>query len=282
MGKLALRAIKQLFCASGGLVSLGCALCVLWASTGLARAQDRAAQTGFTLSETSPAAWVLRFDAAISPALAQDIDAFADRFALLEQRPVLIVLLGSSGGDAYAAMQIGTRLRALDAHVFVTSSCDSACLFVLASGVFRSAPAFSVGIHRAQVTRSSGAPMSQDGSAPIPADTLRDLMGRFERDAVAYLGRMGVDPGLVALMQGIDTTHVRRLSEHDLIARGVIGLDAEYRAAQAARLVPLLRDAPTPDETAALIRSIGSHCGLHFGRPAAFADCHLRRLFVGG
>ena len=111
MRKLALRAIKQLFCASGGLVSLGCALCVLWASTGLARAQDRAAQTGFTLSETSAAAWVLRFDAAISPALAQDIDAFADRFALLEQRPVLIVLLGSSGGDAYAAMQIGTRLR---------------------------------------------------------------------------------------------------------------------------------------------------------------------------
>lgn len=263
-----------------GLVTFACALFLLLAATGHAMAQERTADRGFTLSETSSGAWVLRFDAAISAALAEDIATFADWFSALEDRPVLIVLLGSSGGDAYAGMEIGNRLRALDAHVFVTSSCDSACLFVLASGVFRSAPAFSVGIHRAQVTRSGGSPVPPQPAPPVPPETLRDLMTLFESDATEYLGRMGVDPSLVALMQTIDTVHVRRLSEQELIDLRIIGMDDDYRAAQGRRLVPDLRDAPEPAHIAAVIRSIGSHCGLYFGYPARFAECHLDRLFV--
>ena len=66
----------------------------------------------------------------------------------------LIVLLDSAGGDGVAAMQIGRLLRKANAHVFVTGECASACIFVLASGVVRVAPSYSVGIHRGRVTMS--------------------------------------------------------------------------------------------------------------------------------
>ena len=64
----------------------------------------------------------------------------------------LIVLLDSMGGDGVAAMNIGRLLRAGKAHVFVTGQCASACIFVLAAGVIRGAPAYTVGIHRGRLT----------------------------------------------------------------------------------------------------------------------------------
>jgi hypothetical protein len=51
-------------------------------------------------------------------------------------------------------MQIGRLLRKANAHVFVTGQCASACVFVLAAGVVRGAPAYTVGIHRGRITMS--------------------------------------------------------------------------------------------------------------------------------
>lgn len=238
---------------------------------------DRTA-SGVGFNDSAQGAFVLRLDGPISQAMARDTAAAADRITAAPAARILIVLLGSGGGDAHAAMQIGAILRQLEAHVFVTSRCDSACLFILASGVFRHAPAFSIGIHRAQIIRAE-AGLDPAAAPPVDPETERAAMARFEAEALAYLDTMGVNPALLPLMQGIDTIHVRRLPETDLIAMGLLGMDDAYLATNRARLSPDLRAAQGRDARAARIRSIGSQCGLHFDRPADFADCHLSRFF---
>ncbi|MDG3039904.1 hypothetical protein [Roseicyclus marinus] len=239
---------------------------------------DRTA-SGVGFDDSAQGAWVLRLDGPISQAMARDTAAAADRIAAAPEGRIVIVLLGSVGGDAHAAMQIGTILRQLEAHVFVTSRCDSACLFILASGVLRHAPAFSIGIHRAQIIRAE-AGLDPGAAPPVDPDTERAAMARFEAEALAYLDTMGVDPGLLPLMQGIDTIHVRRLPESDLIAMGLLGMDDAYLASILARMLPDFRAAQGRVAIAARVRSIGSQCGLHFDRTADFVECHLSRTFA--
>ena len=145
----------------------------------------------------------------------------------------LIVLLDSPGGDGVAAMKIGEILRANKAHVFVTGQCASACIFVLASGVVRSAPAYTIGIHRGRITKS-------DTNAKILEEVdvksnpkARELLERFERAAPVYFAQMGMPPDLFQAMQSHQYKGVYRLSSEEITFYGLSGFEPKYLDARA-------------------------------------------------
>ena len=148
----------------------------------------------------------------------------------------LIVLLDSPGGDGMAAMKIGQLLRTQQAHVFVTGQCASACIFVLASGVVRGAPAYSVGIHRGRITKS-------DANAKILEEVniqsnpeARRLLEQFEKTAPVYFSQMGMPPELFQAMQSHQLKGVYRLSSEEVIFYGLNGFDPQYLDLRAEQL----------------------------------------------
>lgn len=140
----------------------------------------------------------------------------------------LIVLLDSSGGDGMVAMKIGRLLRQARAHVFVTGQCSSACMFVLASGVVRGAPAYTVGIHRGRitVTDAEGKILKEVNASENPkaAAALR----KFEYDAEVYFAEMGMPPSLFDAMQAHTQKGVYRLSHTEITKFGLVGFEARY------------------------------------------------------
>ena len=124
----------------------------------------------------------------------------------------LIVLLDSPGGDGNAAMAIGRLLRAANAHVFVTGQCASACIFLLASGVVRSAAAYSVGIHRGRITISdANAKVIQEVNIEENPKAKAALL-QFEGLALNYFQEMGMSDALFPLMQAHQLKGVYRMS----------------------------------------------------------------------
>lgn len=139
-----------------------------------------------------------------------------------------IILLDSAGGDGVAGMEIGRLLRGANAHIFVTGECASACIFVLAGGVVRVAPSYSVGIHRGRITVS-------DADAKIikevdiednPAAKL--ALQHFERQAPQYFAQMGMSPDLFPLMQSHQFKGVYRLSSMEVAKSRLAGFDEAY------------------------------------------------------
>jgi hypothetical protein len=140
----------------------------------------------------------------------------------------LTVLLDSSGGDGVAAMQIGRLLRKANAHVFVTGQCASACIFVLASGVVRVAPSYSVGIHRGRVTMS-------DANAKIIKEVdindnpaAKAALQHFETQAPIYFAEMGMSPELFPFMQAHQLKGVYRLSSAEISKTKLSGFEKAY------------------------------------------------------
>lgn len=140
----------------------------------------------------------------------------------------LIVLLDSSGGDGVAAMKIGRLLRHARAHVFVTGLCSSACMFVLASGVVRGAPGYTVGIHRGRITMTNA-----DGKILKEVDVSENLkaaeaLRKFEHEAKVYFAEMGMSPSLFDAMQAHTQKGVYRLSHTEVTKFGLVGFEAQY------------------------------------------------------
>lgn len=140
----------------------------------------------------------------------------------------LIVLLDSSGGDGLAAMRVGRLLRLAQAHVFVTGQCSSACMFILASGVVRGAPAYTVGIHRGRITVTD-----TDGKILKEVDASENskaaaALRNFEYDAEVYFAEMGMSPLLFDAMQAHTQKGVYRLSHSEIAKFGLTGFEARY------------------------------------------------------
>jgi ATP-dependent protease ClpP protease subunit len=140
----------------------------------------------------------------------------------------LIVLLDSPGGDGIAAMAIGRLLRAANAHVFVTGQCASACIFLLSSGVVRSAAAYSVGIHRGRITIS-------DANAKIIEEVdveknpkAKAALLEFERLAPQYFQEMGMSEELFPLMQAHQLKGVYRMPAAQISKLGLSGFEKAY------------------------------------------------------
>lgn len=146
----------------------------------------------------------------------------------------LLVLLDSKGGDGVAAMKIGRLLRQANAHVFVTGDCASACTFILASGVVRGAPAYSVGIHSGRVTISdNNAKVLREVDLDNEPDA-RQIFQKFQLAAKTYFAEMGMEPELFQAMQSHKLKGVYRLSHQELLMYGLIGFDTRYLQERAA------------------------------------------------
>ncbi len=191
----------------------------------------------------------------------------------------LIVLLDSPGGDGIAAMKIGQLLRTQQAHVFVTGQCASACIFVLASGVVRGAPAYSVGIHRGRITKSdANAKILEEVDVKTNPEARR-LLEQFEKTAPVYFSQMGMPPELFQAMQSHQYKGVYRLSSEEVIFYGLNGFDPQYldlRAEQLERAKGLYR--MDKDELHRRTLKVASRCAQFDQKHTAFIDCYKQVL----
>jgi hypothetical protein len=191
----------------------------------------------------------------------------------------LIVLLDSPGGDGIAAMKIGEMLRANKAHVFVTGQCASACIFVLASGVVRGAPAYTVGIHRGRITKT-------DENAKILEEIdiksnpqAKALLERFEKAVPVYFAQMGMPPELFQAMQSHQYKGVYRLSNEEITFYGLTGFEPKYldmRAELYEKMTgPYHMD---KDELHRRTLKVASRCAEFDQKHTAFINCYKQVL----
>lgn len=191
----------------------------------------------------------------------------------------LIVLLDSSGGDGEAAIQIGHLLRASNAHIFVTGECASACIFVLAGGVVRVAPAYSVGIHRGRITMSDADAkiIKEIDLAENPAAQVKLL--QYEARASHFLAEMGMPRELFTLMQSHQFKGVYRLSSAELAKLGLAGFTKAYLDNRAV-LFAGFKDAYEMDELELKKRTmrVASRCSGFDRQAIEFVRCYKETL----
>jgi len=132
-----------------------------------------------------------------------------------------MVVLNSEGGDLVAAMEIGQiiRSRSLLTDVGGTARCASACVFILAAGVDRSAYG-KIGIHRPHFDDRYFADL-----------TLAQARAKYEQlqtMATRYLREMGMPDDLYIEMMRIPSDGIRWLSPEESYKLGLDGLDPAY------------------------------------------------------
>ena len=191
----------------------------------------------------------------------------------------LILLLDSKGGDGMAAIEIGRLLRAANAHVFVNGECSSACILVLAGGVVRGAPTFSVGIHQARITLSSDAGdikreinASEDPQAKL-------LLARFDASAKTYFSDMEISPELFEAMQAHPSKRVYRLSSQEINAYGLNGIEPSYLMQRAQIYAQKPGSWPKdPDELMRRTAKVSIECMRYDNSPVDFTKCYRKVL----
>lgn len=191
----------------------------------------------------------------------------------------LIVLLDSAGGDGVVAMEIGRLLRKANAHTFVTGQCASACILVLASGVVRAAPAYTIGIHRGRITVSdnSGKILKEIDIKNNPA--AKRQLESFEKTLPAYFAEMGLPPDLFLAMQAHEYKGVYRLSHQEIIFYGLSGFDSNYLA-QRAQLFEELKGSyhMDKDELHRRTLKVATRCAEYDQQHTAFIQCYKNVL----
>lgn len=140
----------------------------------------------------------------------------------------LIVMLNSPGGDGDAAMAIGHLLRQKKAQTFVTGRCESACVFILASGVARAARSRTVGVHAGRLTISD-----PQGKVLKEVDATRSLndsfkLTSFNRDIRKYLAEMGIEHGLLDVILAHQTKQTYQLTDQQMKQYRLVGFDNDY------------------------------------------------------
>lgn len=191
----------------------------------------------------------------------------------------LIVLLDSPGGDGEAAIRIGHLLRASNAHIFVTGECASACIFVLAGGVVRVAPAYSVGIHRGRITMSDADAKIIKEVDPSESPAAQVKLLQYEAQASRFLAEMGMSPELFTLMQSHQFKGVYRLSSAELAKFGLTGFAKAYWEGRAA-LFTNIKDAYQMDELQLKKRTmrVASRCSGFDRQAIEFVRCYKETL----
>jgi ATP-dependent protease ClpP protease subunit len=191
----------------------------------------------------------------------------------------LIVFLDSRGGDGMAAIEIGKILRKANAHVFVSGECSSACILVLAGGIVRGAPTFSVGIHQARVTLSSDSGVIKKEVDANQDPIAKSMLETFNGAAKAYFAEMDIPPDLFKAMQSHTTKRVYRLSSPEITAYGLNGIEKDYLE----RRVQMYAQKPgrwpkEPDELARRTMKVPTDCINHESNPVEFTKCYRRVL----
>ncbi|WP_062310045.1 hypothetical protein [Polynucleobacter sinensis] len=191
----------------------------------------------------------------------------------------LIVFLDSKGGDGMAAIEIGKILRKANAHVFVNGECSSACILVLAGGVVRGAPTFSVGIHQARITLSSDSGVIKKEVDAKEDPIARSLLEKFNSSAKVYFDEMEIPPDLFIAMQSHPTKRVYRLSSPEITAYGLNGIDSEYLKQRAQMYAQRPGRWPKePDELSRRTLKVATECMSYEASPVDFTKCYRRVL----
>jgi hypothetical protein len=108
-----------------------------------------------------------------------------------------------------AGFETHVGARAADTGRLVAAVCYGACPFVLAGGVKRQLEAGSaLGVHRAE------------NRIPEPDENAMQRRERFE--SLNYLAEMGIDAGLIDLMQTVPYDTIRALSEDEARRYGLL------------------------------------------------------------
>jgi len=162
-------------------------------------------------------------DAKHLPALIKRAQEKSDRGPASEMG-MLWVSLDSTGGNVFAAMEIGRLLRAASAHILVdqNAECSSACIFVLAGGadrrwVLRGA---RLGLHRPVFEQALFARLS-----PQEAQKLYNSMSERCRQ---YLDKMGMADDLFRKMLRIPSQRVEYIDQKYAESVGLIGEDPAF------------------------------------------------------
>jgi ATP-dependent protease ClpP protease subunit len=136
-----------------------------------------------------------------------DLSAYGNHFGI-----------NSRGGSVPAAMAIGRMIRREGAWIGVNGVCYSACVFILAAAVDRQiGKSDQVGIHRPY--------MQTTPEKPIDADQVKQAYSRTLQDMRSYLREMNVSPRLADDMLATEPEHNHILSETELRAYRLIGVD---------------------------------------------------------
>jgi hypothetical protein len=191
----------------------------------------------------------------------------------------LIVFLDSKGGDGMAAIEIGRILRKANAHVFVNGECSSACILVLAGGVVRGAPTFSVGIHQARITLSSDTGVIKKEVDPNDNPVAKALLAKFDSSAKIYFADMEIAPDLFTAMQSHPTKRVYRLSSPEITAYGLNGIEDDYLKQRTEMYAQ--RPGRWPKEPEELTRrtlKVTTECIPYDANPVDFTKCYRRVL----
>lgn len=191
----------------------------------------------------------------------------------------LIVFLDSNGGDGMAAIEIGKILRKANAHVFVSGECSSACILVLAGGVVRGAPTFSIGIHQARITLSSDSGVIKKEVDAKEDPIAKSMLEMFNASAKVYFAEMEIPPDLFAAMQSHPTKRVYRLSSPEITAYGLNGIDSDYLRQRAQMYAQKPGRWPKePDELSRRTMKVATECINHESNPVDFTKCYRRVL----
>ena len=191
----------------------------------------------------------------------------------------LIVLLDSKGGDGMAAMQIGKVLRRNNAHVFVTGDCSSACVFLLASGVVRGAPSFTVGIHQGRITMSSDSGVIKREVDVKEDPNAKALLAQYERDAKVYFAQMGIPSSFFQAMQDHSTKGVYRLTGEEITFYGLSGFEDAYFEKRARFYAQKKgRWALDKDELHRRTAKVASECASYEQKQVDYINCYKRVL----
>lgn len=191
----------------------------------------------------------------------------------------LIVFLDSNGGDGMAAIEIGKILRKANAHVFVSGECSSACILVLAGGVVRGAPTFSIGIHQARITLSSDSGVIKKEVDAKEDPIAKSMLEMFNASAKVYFAEMEIPPDLFAAMQSHPTKRVYRLSSPEITAYGLNGIDSDYLRQRAQMYAQKPGRWPKePDELSRRTMKVATECISHESNPVDFTKCYRRVL----
>lgn len=191
----------------------------------------------------------------------------------------LIVFLDSRGGDGMAAIDIGRILRKANAHVFVNGECSSACILVLAGGVVRGAPTFSIGIHQARVTLSSDSGVIKKEVDPSEDPVAKALLDKFNTSAKTYFSDMEIPPDLFTAMQSHPTKRVYRLSSPEITAYGLNGIEEDYLKQRTEMYAQRPGRWPKdPDELTRRTLKVSTECMAFDANPVDFTKCYRKVL----
>ena len=192
----------------------------------------------------------------------------------------LIVLVNSPGGDGQVAMKIGKILRSNKAQIFVTGHCESACVFILASGVVRAANSGTVGVHagRLTLTNRNGEILKEIDSSQSLNNSFK--LTSFNSEAHQYFSEMGIKNGLIDVMLSHQTKQTYKLTDFEMQQFGVIGFDNGYLRKRG----DLFANLHSPEKVNRIelynrTLSVPRLCNSQAINSSAFLDCYKSVLF---